>query len=866
MIDDAAELAGERRRARGRLYATLRWAWDLAALIVRPPVPNRRPPGRIVSPRMRDELFYAWRSVRRRPFVSTVAIASLTLGLGLAILTITVVDAILVRPLRFPRGDELLAVYTEFRPESGATFPRSALSAPEVLDFAAQSRTVDVAAFQPLSVAVSDDTELPERVPASRMTSGAFRVLATPPLLGRVLGEADDRPGASCVVVLGYGFWQERWGGSTDVIGRPLSIDGLPCTIAGVMPAEFAFPNQAARLWLPLRLVADPNDRGSHGLFAVGRLKPGATVELAQQEVSALMARWAETLPHHRGHGIVVAALKEDLVGRVSQELRILAGAVVLLLVSIAANLSSLLLAHGSARRRELAVRSALGAGRATLIRQLLFEGLLLSAGGGIAGGILAWLAVGPALAAYPAALPRASEVHVDVRTVVVAAALTCAVGLVVACLPAIRLTRGLSSAALNTGDRGSGLSFSLRTERALVIGQLAIGVAVSVGALLLTSSFIRLSRLPLGFDATNVTVGTVGAGSAPGRGDHWPQQFFAQLRSEIAAAPGVVAVGAISAVPLLNSPPPDLFTIEGKPVDPPSRPGRIAHYVMITPGTLDTLKIDVLHGRGITAEDSRGAAPVALVNERLARLHWPEDDPIGKRIRYPEGVDGDRWTSWGPWITIVGVVRDIRSLAPAADPMPAIYVPHEQRPRAFYEGRTMGLLVRAATDEIDVTPLVRERMRAIDPRASLTVLRPMDAVVGAAVARPRFMGRIMALFAGIAVGVAALGVYGVVAYAVERRTRELGLRVALGATRGRIAMGVARQTLRLLSFGLVLGLGGAAWLASALRTVLYGVTPFEPAPYLAVPLVLTMVVALAAAVPARRATRVDPLIAMRTE
>ena len=810
-----------------------------------------------------DEARHASRSIRRRPLISVVATLSLALGLGLAILTIAIVDAILIRPLSFPASDELLFVYAEFRPESGANFPRSAVSAPEILDYAAASRTVDVGAYRPQAVSFGEGDGTPERVPAARLTSAAFRILGTAPALGRVFAGADDGPGAPCAVVLSHGLWQERFAGARDVIGRTVRIDGAPCDVAGVMPREFAFPNQAARMWLPLAVDPNPSDRGSHGLVAIGRLRGAVTMDAAQQELRVLMARWAETMPHHKGHGLVIAPYKDELIGPVQQELKILAGAVALLLAAIVANLSSLLLAHGSARRRELAVRTALGASRASLMRQLLCEGWMLAIAGGIFAMAIASVALEPLLAAYPAALPRASEVHIDARTVGLAVLASVLVGTVVAWLPAIRLTRGFGPGDLNAGDRRTGTALTLRTERLLVIGELAIGVTVAVGALLLTQSFAALARVPLGFDPGGATAAIIGV-PAPGRPDEWPQQFFAKVTTELASAPGIEAAGAISSLPLLNAPPPDIFTVEGRRVARPSEPGLIADYLMVTPGAFEALRIDMLRGRAISPTDTATTPAVAVINETLARQQWSGDDPIGRRIRYAESVSGDDWGSWGPWITIVGIAGDIRSVAPSAPPRPAIYVAHAQRPRTAYDGRTMSVVIRS--DGVDVAALLRRAIRDHDAGASLSAVRTMETIVGAAIARPRFMGGLMTLFATIALVVAALGVYGVVAYGVAQRTRDIGVKLALGASPGRIAAGLGRHTMGMLLGGLMLGLAGAAALASGLQTMLFGVQPFGAAPYAIVAAVLTMAVSAAAALPLRRAMRIDPLRAMRLE
>lgn len=866
MLDDARELFEERRTNRGRLYAWSRRYWDVAALASRPVRPRTAgapPPRRILLTRLRVEFRHAWRALVGRPVVSLTVIASLGLGLGLAMLTFALVDAILLRPLKFPRSPELLMIYTDFRPESGYNYDRFALSAPEVLDYASQNRTVHVAAYQPEGVAFADGIVAPERIPAVRTTSGVFRILETPPLLGRTLTTADDQPGAPCAVVLSYGLWQERFAGDPGVIGKRPRVNGEPCEVAGVMPASFFFPTDAARLWLPLFVDPDPDTRGNHGLMAVGRLRSGVSLTAARDDLDGLMKRWVQDFPHHKGHSVVISPFRDELVSRVEQQLLVLGGSGFLVLLAIAANMSSLLLAHGEARRREVAVRGALGAARGSLVRQLMMEGWMLAALGGIAGGLLAWLSIGPMLQAYPARLPRASEVQFDSRTAGIGILASLAIGTLVSILPALRLTRGWST-ALRTGERG-GQPLSLRTQRVLVVSELAIGVAVTVSALLLVQSFVRLQRVPLGWDPDSVTAAIVGLPGGPGRGPARAQQFYQDLEARLEAQPGVVAAGGMTPVPFIGAPPPDDFTIEGRPVARPSEPGFNAGYVMITPGAFEALRIGLVRGRLIDARDRAGMPVVAVINETLARTYWPDADPVGRRIRYPEGVKDGEWSAWGPWITIVGIVKDTRVINPAQRPRPMIYVPHAQLPRPFYNGRTMGLLVRADRT-IEPAKVLRRIVGELDPDASLSSIRTMDDLAGAAVAQPRFTGWIMAIFAAIALLVAALGVYAVVAYGVARRTREIGVRLALGASRTSIAELIGRQTVKMTIVGLVIGLAGAAGLAWWLRSLLFEVEPFAIPVYAGVSVILVAAIALATVLPARRATRVDPLIALRTE
>ena len=640
--------------------------------------------------RLAVEFRHAWRALVGRPVVSLTVVLSLGLGLGLAMLTFTFVDAILLRPLKFPRAHELLAVYTDFRPESGHVYDRFALSPPEVLDYASQNRTVQVAAYQPEGVAFSDGVISAERMPAVRVTSGVFRILETPPLLGRTLTAADDQPGAACVVILSYGLWHERLAGNPAVVGRRLRVNGEPCDVAGVMPPTFAFPTEAARMWLPLAVDPDPDTRGNHGLMAVGRLKPGVSLAAAREDLRTLMTRWTQDLPHHKGHSVVIAPMRDELVFRVEQQLLVLAGAVSLVLLTIAANMSSLLLAHGEARRREVAVRGALGAGRASLIRQLMMEGWVLAAVGGLIGGIAAWMSIGPILQAYPSRLPRAAEVGFDVRTAGIGLLVSMVIGTLVSVLPALRLTRGWST-ALRTGERG-GQSLGLRTQRVLVVSELAIGVAVSVAALLLVQSFVRLQRVPLGFEPEGVTGAIVGLPAGPGRGTARVQQFFHELQSRLEAHPGVLAVGAMTPIPFVGSPPPDDFTIEGRPVARPSESGFNAGYVLATPGAFEALRIRLVRGPSDRRSRWRQRAGGRRHQRDACAIYWSTEDPIGRRIRYPEGVKDGEWSAWGPWITIVGIVKDTRVINPAQLPRPMIYVSHAQLPRPFYTGRTMGI------------------------------------------------------------------------------------------------------------------------------------------------------------------------------
>jgi predicted permease len=808
----------------------------------------------------------AWRALRRRPLVSLTSMLTLTVGTALAILAYTIVDGVLIRPLPFPRSDELLSIYSEFRPESGYTFDRFALSAPEISDYKAESRTVDVAAWQPAGVSITANDGTAKPVSAVFASSDVFRVLEVPPGLGRVLTGADDVPGAPCAAVLSHALWQEHFGGDRYAVGRRFALSGETCAIVGVMPAGFSFPSPATSLWLPLALDRDPNTRANHGLVALGRLKPGIPMPTAHTEVRTLMAAWEKDYPHHRGHGIVIAALKDDVVGPVSDQLTLLAWAVGFVLLVITGNVSAITLAHGEGRRPEFAVRGALGASRAALIRQLLLEGLMLAAIASAAAAVLAWLLLDPVLRLAPGALPRAAEIRLGPNTLLSAGVAALAVGISIALLPAIRLTRGQLSDSLKVGQRGHSLALNLRTQGLLVVSELALAVALTSGAILLARSFVQLQRVPLGFDGANVSTATVSLPESPAGSEHAPQQFFRSLTERFSALPGVEAAGAVSDLPLQGAPPPDDFTIAGQRVAEPSEPGFNAHYVMVTPGAFEALGIAVLRGRAVQLGDVSGAQGVAVINEAAAAKYWAGHDPIGRRIRYATGVADGKWTGWGPWLTIVGVARDVRFEGPRTPTRPAIYVSHAQRPRAAYTGSTMTVVTRHGSATIDSAGALRRIARELHGGATVSSTRSMDSIVAATLARPQVMGWMMSAFAAITLAIAAVGVYGVIAYVVARRRQEIGLRMALGSTRTGIAWMVGRQTIVLLAAGLALGGGAAAWSARYMRGVLFGVESLDPATFLGVAVILSTVVCAAVVIPIRRAMSVDPLTALRAD
>ncbi|HEX7237302.1 MAG TPA: ABC transporter permease [Gammaproteobacteria bacterium] len=812
---------------------------------------------------------HAFRVLRRAPGFSLTAVATLALGLGAATAMFTIVNSVLLRPLPFKDPDRVAAVYTRYDPESGYNFPQFSLSGPEFLDYRAQTRVLeDVAAYNRAGVtfAVDDPGTEPTRGFQVQATANLFSTLGVEAAMGRTFRAGDDAPGAPCTVVLGHGVWLDAFGGDRSAVGRNVRLNGEPCEVIGIMAAGFTFPDSSARWWRNTNV--DPasllwNQRRSHIWSAVGRLAPGATFAQADAEALTLAANWAQTDDHHKGHYVFTRAFTDDIVGAIRPQLAMLLGAVGLVLLVICANLASLLLARGEGRRRELAVRLALGAGRARLVGHLLIESALLALAGGVLGVTAAFAFLEGLLSLYPGTLPRAEAIALDWRALAFAMAITGVTALLFGLLPALRASSSSPETALHAQTRGVKGSGS-RLMRAFVVAEVALSVMLVVGAGLLLRSYENVRSVDLGFDPEGVYTVAQSLPPQPGSPYSDPasvRNFYAQLLEQIAALPGVEQAGAISALPLqgayggLND-----FIIEGRPEPAQGELSWNAGEALATAGYFETMRIPLIEGRTFEAGDTRESPYVAVINEEAVRLYWPNESPLGKRIRY-RGLPG----SPERWITIVGVVGNTLANGATGPQRPQIYTVHAQMPRDF-GGWYMAIVVRAAGDPLSIAAAVNGTVRAADPALPPINAQLMADVVGTSVGQPRFTSQLAAFFAIVALLLGALGIHGVLSYVVAQRVGELGVRLALGARPATLLKLVVGQGMWLACVGVAIGIIAALAGTRVLRGLLFGVGPSDPAIFAISIAVLGGAAFLACYGPARRAARIDPMTALRAE
>jgi len=802
------------------------------------------------------------RGFLKTPGFAAVVVATLALGIGANTAIFSVVNAVLIRPLPYPSSDRLITLWNKY-PKMGLS--QAAISGPDFVDRSESSRVFEqVGAITDASLNLTGGGD-PERIRGVRASAGLFQVLGVQPALGRAFRPEEDRPGAEPVVVVSHGLFERRFGGDRAWVGRPILLNGKSHTLVGVMPPGFAYPSPQTEMWVPLALSADqvnPDQRGNEYLAAVARLKPGVTVAAAQVEMDRITVKILQDSPSgmrdyltSAGWGCVLVPLKENVVGDSGKALLVLLGAVGFVLLVACANVSGLQLARAATRQREIAIRTALGAGRGRLIRQLLTESLMLGAVGGILGVLVASWGVDLLIRIRPANLPRLEEVSLDSRVLLFSASLSILAAMLSGLFPALRLSKTSPNEALKEGGRSAtgGLKH-LRVQRLLVVSQVALALVLLIGAGLMLRSFESLMKVDAGFEPKNVLTAYTSLPSSKYPDPAARQAFFDQLVGKLGALPGVKDVATGSLVPLAEGNWTASFFPEGQ------EPGRgeaspLASMRLVSPGYFRTLGIPLRRGRDFSDHDDTKSPRVVVVDEAAARRLWPGEDPLGKRITFSDSAEG------ATWLSVVGVVGDIKDTALDREPMIHVYRPYAQQaiPGMF-------VALRTASSPAAILPAVRRELRLLDPEQPLYAVQTMQGYVEDSLAQPRLRFILIGLFASVALLLSALGVYGVISYAVGQRIQEIGIRMALGARKSDVVRLVVGQGLPLVLLGAGIGLFAALGLTRVLGSLLYGVTAHDPGTFAAVSVLLVLVALAACYLPARRAASVDPLAALRIE
>jgi predicted permease len=802
-----------------------------------------------------QDLRYGVRALRTQPGFTLAAVIVIALGIGANTAIFSVVNTVLLRPLPYPQPDELVMVW-ESAPKLG--FPHNDVAPANFLDWRNQNKVFrHLAAFGGHSVSLTGRGE-PERVEGARVSANLFPLLGVAPALGRAFTEDEDRDGAANVIVLSYGLWQRRFGGDSGIVGQSLTLNARPYTVVGVMPAHFRFPSREQEFWLPMAFEpGEAAGRGDHYLSVVARLKPGVTIKQAQAEMDAIAARLQQQYPRtNTDQGVALVPLHEEFAGAMRKPLLVLLGVVGFVLLIACANVTNLLLARATARRQELTIRAALGASRLRLMRQLLTESLLLAITGGVIGTLLASWGVGLLETLVPDSLAQARGIVIDVRVLGFAVAVSLLTGVVFGLLPALQVSRPNLSEALKEGGRGGGEPRG-RVRSLLVVTEIALSLVLLAGAGLLIKSFHRLTNVDPGFQPNNALTLRMQL-SGEKYGDPVKRRaFYDQMLQQVQSLPGVQAAGVITQLPLTTQGLSFSFSLEGQaPLPAANLPQAV--FRVVSPDYFSALGIPLLGGRSFTPQDTADAPAVAVINHTMAERFWPGQEALGKRFKIGAS------DSPNPWMTVVGVVGDVRQTSLEQALKPELYVSHWQDRRFFAIPRD--LVIRTAGDPLNLTAAVRAEIWKLDKDLPLYRVRTMEQIVAQAVAGQRFNMLLLALFAALALVLATVGIYGVMSYATAQRRHEIGIRMALGANARDVFRLVLGQGLLLTGSGVALGLMGALALTRLMKGLLFNVTASDPLTFAAVTLLLMVVALLACWIPARRAARVDPLVALRCE
>lgn len=810
-----------------------------------------------------QDLRYAVRSLARTPGFTLVALLTLALGIGANAAIFSVVRAVLLQPLPYGQPDRTAMIWSRW-----VGWEKTWVSEAELLDFRTAKSLSSVGAWSTGQVTLTGGGP-PERLGAAEVTPDLFATLGVEPLHGRAFRIEEETSGHEAVVILSSELWQRRYGSDPSVLNRRIMVDGSPATVVGIMPEGFRLPTdftedfaEPSRLWTPLVINHAAPERGNHGYYAAARLAPGASAAKANAELATIIdARTRQGLyPVATRQGAFAVPLDDEILGDVGLRLWLLVAAVALLLLMACANIANLLLARAEGRVREIALRSAVGAGRARIVRQLLVESATLALAGALAGLVVGWQGVRLLTSWAPASIPRIADVHVDWTVIAFALAIAVATSLIFGLAPVVRLLHVDLVDSLKEGSQSTTAGTSRHRARGLIVAaEVAMAVVLLTGAGLMVRTLWALHHVDLGFEPDHVATMRIALPRPEYPDNARVDAAFQRILERVRHLPNVSEAGAVRSLPLAATIGDWGLDIEGYV----ERPGQNAKgdWQIVTAGALEAMGERLVAGRFFTEADRIDSPPVAIVNETMARKYWGTKSPIGGRIRMG-GSDQQR-----PWVTVVGVVHDLRHNGLVAPVKEKFYCPHAQFANSTgYVPREMTLVVRTTGDPATIAGSVRAAVGAVDPNVPLSSVRPMREVVSSAMATSSFTGLLLALFAGTALLLAAVGLYGVLAYLVSQRTREIAIRAALGATPREVVGMVLGRGLVLVGVGLAAGLAAAFASSRVMAALLYGVEARDPVTFAAVPVLLGLVALVACAVPAWQAARVNPLEALRSE
>jgi len=814
-----------------------------------------------------QDLRYGLRMLLKKPGFTVVAIITLSLGIGANTAIFSVVNAVLLRPLPYQQPERLVAMWESNKRRLEG---KGSMSYPNFYDVRAQNQSFErLASYYTNNVALTG-IATPVNLRSAVVSADLFALLGNKPEQGRWFLPEEGKPGGSTgrAAIISHGLWQRQFSRDRNIIGRSIVLNGKPYNIVGVMPAGFQFPIEAdpIELWVTSAIDGEKSDpkeraqdeqRGSHFLSAVGRLKPGVTIEQAQADVSLIADKLEKQYPDtNTQHGVLLVPYHNDLVADYRTALWIILGAVACVLLIACANVANLLLARATARYKEIAVRAALGANRWRVIRQLLTESLVLSLIGGVLGLLLAWWGTEALVRLIPADLPRLSEIGIDAPVFGFTLLMSAVTGVVFGLAPALQASKIELTEAMKEGGRAAGTGGGrARLRNSLVVAEIALAMVLLVSAGLLLKTFRKLQQVDLGFNTNHVLTASV---EIPESRYPKPEQaatFYKSLVEKVRTLPGVESASAVIPQPLSGDTFIISFDVEGRNIPKGDQPS--AHFRAVSTDYFSTMKIPVLSGRDFTERDDEKSPPVIIINEAFAQKHFPGENPIGKHLKPGISLEGPT-----QWREIVGVVKNVKHRQSLTrDYEPEYYFPHAQMPIG-----SMSLVIRTKNEPTGLAGVIQRAVNSLDKDVPVYRIKTLDQYLGTAVAQPKFNAMLLSLFAGLALLLTAVGLYGVMAYSVAQRTQEIGVRIALGAQTQDVMKMVLRHGLTLAVIGLLIGAGAALALTRLMAGLLYGVTPTDATTFLLIALMLTLVALLACYLPARRAAKVDPMVALRYE